>query len=81
VPDGIQRRLAALALGVHRVLGCSGATRTDLLWDGRGEPVVLELNSIPGMTSHSLLPKIAEHGGMSYGELVETMLLDAALKA
>ncbi len=80
VPEATARRLAELALAVHRLLECSGATRTDFLWDGSGEPVVLELNTLPGMTSHSLLPKIAKHAGMSYEDLVEAMLIDASLK-
>jgi len=79
VPEDVQRRLAELAVQVHRLLGCSGATRTDFLWDGESDPKVLELNTIPGMTSHSLLPKIAAHVGMSYADLVEAMLEDAAL--
>ena len=51
------------------------------MWDGQADPVVLELNTIPGMTGHSLLPKIAGHVGISYEELVEAILLDASLKA
>jgi D-alanine-D-alanine ligase len=80
LPDGVQRRIAELALAAHRLLECSGATRTEFLWDGAGEPVVLEINTIPGLTSHSLLPKIAAHTGMSYADLVEAMLEDASLK-
>jgi D-alanine-D-alanine ligase len=76
----IAARIGELALGVHRLLECSGATRTDFLWDGAGEPIVLELNTLPGMTGHSLLPKIAAHAGLSYADLVETIALDASLK-
>lgn len=81
IPEPVQHRIAELSLAVHRLLGCSGATRTDFLWDGAGEPLVLEINTIPGMTSHSLLPMIAGLQGMSFADLVEAMLIDASLKA
>lgn len=81
VPEPIQRRIAALALAVHRLLGCAGATRTDFLWDEQQEPVVLEINTIPGMTGHSLLPMIAAHAGLSYEDVVEAILEQASLKA
>jgi len=80
VPESVSRRIGELALAVHRLLGCGGATRTDLLWDGAGEPQLLEVNTLPGMTSHSLLPKIAAHAGLSYDDLVEVMLQGASLK-
>jgi len=79
VPEEIQREISERALAVHRLLECSGATRTDFLWDGAHGPVVLEINTIPGMTRHSLLPMIAAHAGLPYEELVETMLKDARL--
>ncbi len=53
------------ALKAHNALGCSGATRVDLIVDARGIPYVLEVNTIPGMTETSLLPKIAGHAGLS----------------
>ncbi len=80
IPAALAARLSELALQVHRLLECSGATRTDFLWAGEGEPVVLELNTLPGLTGHSLLPKIAAHAGLSYADLVETIALDASLK-
>ena len=80
VPEPIARRIGELALAVHRLFECSGATRTDMMWDGVQEPVVLEINTLPGMTNHSLLPKIAAHVGMTYDDLVEAMLKDAGLK-
>ncbi len=80
VPAAVLERLSQLALQVHRLFGCCGATRTDFIWDGQGDPFVLELNTLPGMTSHSLLPKIAAHAELGYDELVEQILLDASLK-
>lgn len=83
LPAPIDARVRELALRAHRLLECSGATRADLRWSGRleDEPLLLELNTLPGMTSHSLLPKIAAHAGWSYGELVEAIVTDARLKA
>jgi D-alanine-D-alanine ligase len=80
IPQTATDRCQELALRVHRLLGCAGATRTDFIWDESAEPLVLELNTIPGMTSHSLLPMLARYAGMSYEDLVEAMLRDASLK-
>lgn len=76
-----ERQLAhGLALRAHRALGCSGATRVDLLVTAQGRAVCLEINTLPGMTDHSLLPKIARARGMGYGDLVEAILQSADLK-
>jgi D-alanine-D-alanine ligase len=80
VPRVINRRMEQLALQVHRLLECRGGTRTDFRWDEQGDPVVLELNTIPGMTSHSLLPMVAGLQGMTYDDLVEALLQGAALE-
>jgi D-alanine-D-alanine ligase len=70
-----------LTLRAHRALGCSGYTRTDLVLSDAGECFVLEVNTLPGMTSTSLLPKIARHAGLSYEELCERILSSARLSA
>ena len=71
-----------LALKAHRALGCRGVSRTDLRYDdspgGTGELVVLEVNTQPGMTETSLVPEIAAHAGLSFGELVKWMVDDAS---
>ena len=64
------------ALAAHKALGCSGATRVDLIIDAEGNPFVLEVNTIPGMTETSLLPKIAKNAGISFGELLQRILGD-----
>lgn len=87
VPAEVEPPVAAVmletAVAAHRLLGCSGATRVDLRWPGSAidPPMVLEINTVPGMTSHSLLPKIAAHIGLSYDELVEMVAVDARLNA
>jgi D-alanine-D-alanine ligase len=64
------------ALAAHKALGCSGATRVDLIIDAQGNPFVLEVNTIPGMTETSLLPKIAKNAGIGFGELLTRILGD-----
>ena len=71
-------RLATLA---HEALGCDGATRVDLIVSERGNEVVLEVNTLPGMTPTSLLPKIAHGAGLSFEDLCEEMLKGARLRA
>ena len=71
-------RLATLA---HEALGCDGATRVDLIVSDKGNEVVLEVNTLPGMTPTSLLPKIAHGAGLSFEDLVEEMLKGARLRA
>lgn len=71
-------RLASLA---HDALGCDGATRVDLIASERGNEVLLEVNTLPGLTPTSLLPKIAHGAGMSFEDLVEQILNGARLRA
>lgn len=65
------------ALTAHKSLGCRGATRVDTMIDASGVPYVLEVNTIPGMTETSLLPKIAKKAGMDFPELIEEILKEA----
>lgn len=78
IPPGIGRKeyrqAAAAALAGHRALGCRGATRVDLIVDDEGSPFVLEVNTIPGMTETSLLPKIAKAAGLDFPMLIERIL-------
>ena len=67
-PDVYERaqRLAVLA---HKTLGCRGASRSDFIVTADGNPVILEINTIPGMTETSLLPDSARHAGIEFPEL------------
>ena len=68
------------ALEAHRILGCKGTSRTDFRWDdeqGVDGLFVLETNTQPGMTPLSLVPEQARFCGMSYEDLVETIIADA----
>jgi D-alanine-D-alanine ligase len=68
-------RAQELALDVWRVLGCKGVARIDLMLDSEsGELMVLEANTIPGMTATSLLPQAAEAAGIEFDELIERIV-------
>ena len=67
----------AMTMKIHSELGCRGATRSELIVDKDGLPWFLEINTIPGMTQTSLLPKAAAALGMSFDDLVLTMLMEA----
>ena len=58
-----------LALNAHKVLGCRGFSRVDMLLDNIGKFYLLEVNTIPGFTEKSLLPKAAKAAGMSFSSL------------
>jgi D-alanine-D-alanine ligase len=66
-------------LRAHRALACSGATRVDLIVSDTGNEYILEVNTLPGLTRTSLLPKIADNAGLSFEDLVEAILLGADL--
>jgi D-alanine-D-alanine ligase len=73
IPDDVARRAQDFAVRAHKALGCRGISRTDLMWDG-DRMVVLEVNTMPGMTPNSLVPKAAKVAGISYGELVDRLI-------
>ena len=75
------RRLMEAAEKAHRGLGCAGVTRTDFILVPDGTAYVLEVNTLPGMTASSLVPKIAAGNGLPFGDLCERLLDGAALKA
>lgn len=68
------KRAQELALRAHQSLGCKGASRVDILRDIKGDFFVLEVNSIPGMTPHSLLPLSARVCGINFENLCIKML-------
>jgi D-alanine-D-alanine ligase len=73
------RGVLSQALRAHTALGCAGATRVDMMVSDSGNEFVLEVNTVPGLTPTSLLPKIADAAGISFGELCEYMLAGASL--
>jgi D-alanine-D-alanine ligase len=67
-------RVVEVGLAAHRALGCRDLSRVDLIVPEGGEPQVLEVNTIPGFTSHSLVPKAAAQAGISFGRLCECIV-------
>ncbi|VAX11975.1 D-alanine--D-alanine ligase [hydrothermal vent metagenome] len=65
-----EKRLQDLALSAFNAVGASGWGRVDVMCDEEGTPWVIEINSVPGMTSHSLVPMAAKAAGMNFDELV-----------
>ncbi len=77
-----ERYLYAQEIGLktYKSLGCSGFARVDLMADEEGNPFVIDVNTMPGMTETSLLPKAASYAGIDFEELAERILLGASLK-
>jgi D-alanine-D-alanine ligase len=74
--DDVTASVHKLALEVHRLLGCRGLSRVDLMLDADGNPWVLEANTVPGMTETSLLPQAADAAGIGFDELVARILAE-----
>lgn len=66
--------VSRLALSIHKALGLSVYSRTDFILDGQGRAWCLEVNTLPGMTPNSLIPKAAAVNGLSYPELCEKIV-------
>ena len=77
-PCGLDRAqetaLQRLALKAFEALGCHGWGRVDFMVDGEGQPWLIEVNTVPGMTDHSLVPMAARQAGLSFDELVWCIL-------
>ncbi len=81
-PAPIERELAAdmasHAVRLHERLGCRGMSRVDFKLDTDGTPALLEINTIPGLTPASILPKMAQAAGISYPGMIELLLESAS---
>jgi len=75
-----QEEAERFGLEAYNVLGCEGCARVDMMANERGKAFVLEVNSMPGMTETSLVPKAAQFAGIDFPELVEKILKGASLK-
>ena len=74
LPPAKEKALQALCLKAFRALGCAGWGRIDLMLDAKGDPWLLEVNTSPGMTGHSLVPMAAKAVGISYEDLCVKIL-------
>jgi D-alanine-D-alanine ligase len=77
LPAKKEKEIQALCLQAFRSLGCRGWGRVDLMIDRRGRPYLLEINTSPGMTDHSLVPMAARAVGLSYEDLCVRVLEQA----
>jgi D-alanine-D-alanine ligase len=77
----IEARIRADTLKAFRVLGCSGWGRADVMLQPNGRYAFLEMNTSPGMTSHSLVPMAGRAAGLSYADLCVRILEGASLKS
>jgi D-alanine-D-alanine ligase len=80
IPHPLLEKALESGLKAHQALGCRGASRVDLIVRETGDIYVLEVNTIPGMTETSLLPKIANSAGIGFDQLVMEILRDATEK-
>lgn len=67
-------RVREMALKAHLGIGCTGISRVDFMVDEDNNPFILEVNTLPGMTTTSLIPKIAGAAGLSFNDLIEEMI-------
>ncbi len=74
VSDSIAAEARRIACLCHRTLGCRGMSRTDMIVTAEGEIYTLEVNTIPGMTPTSLLPRSAQAAGYSFGQLLDRLI-------
>jgi len=80
LPEGEEAAIQEIVLKAYRVLGCRGWGRIDVMIDGATrQPSLLEINTSPGMTGHSLVPMSARAAGISYEALCVQLLASAAL--
>ncbi len=72
--EDIYRDIQNLGLTVYNILGCKGAARVDIILNKDNKPYVLEVNTIPGMTEFSLLPKAVAAKGIDFTNLVDMLI-------
>ncbi len=76
LPDELTERVRRLSIKAHRTLGCSVLSRVDwMIRLSDLEPFILEINTIPGFTSHSLVPKAAAYRGLGFDDLCQQIVL------
>jgi len=80
ISNKLSESIKDLALKIHTILGCRHYSRVDFLLDSKNEPWFLELNTLPGMTETSLLPKSLKADGIEFKEIIQ-MILNEALRA
>ncbi|MBR0335339.1 MAG: D-alanine--D-alanine ligase [Alistipes sp.] len=77
ISDEIKQKLNCMTLEAYRACRCSGIVRIDFIVTEAGEPYLIEINSIPGMSSGSIVPKQVREAGMTLGELYDIVIADS----
>ena len=77
ISEGIKEKLNRMTLEAYRACRCSGIVRIDFIVTEAGEPYMIEINSIPGMSSGSIVPKQVREAGMTLGELYDIVIEDS----
>jgi len=80
VEEGTKEKAKTLSRAADRAVGCRGWARVDMRLDPEGGLWVLEVNTIPGMTPTSLVPKAAAYEGLTFDDLVLEILRGASLE-
>jgi D-alanine-D-alanine ligase len=75
VSDAARDECQRMAIAAHRALGCRGMSRADTIVTADGEVYLLEVNTIPGMTSTSLLPEAAKAAGIDFPDLCDRLVV------
>lgn len=74
ISKNLTKKVMDIAIKVHKTLGCKGFSRVDFIVKNNRTPLVLEINTIPGLTPMSLFPKAAKASGMSYTKLLDKII-------
>ncbi|MFC1565816.1 D-alanine--D-alanine ligase [Candidatus Neomarinimicrobiota bacterium] len=79
LPNTLTEKIKNIALDIFNILQCSGYARADFILDKNNDPWFLEINTLPGMTATSLVPKSAMAAGISFNELIQ-MIINESMK-
>ena len=77
--EKIEKKIQQISLDCFNTLECNGWGRVDIIIDKDNTPWIIEINTVPGMTEHSLLPMAAKEKGINFNELV-LKILDTSFK-
>lgn len=74
ISKSLTKKIKDLSVRIYKIVGCKGYARIDYILENNKKPIVLEINTLPGMTINSLLPKEAKATGISYSELLDKII-------
>lgn len=79
ISKSLTRKIQEQAIKAHQILGCRGYSRADFILKNNKTPYILEVNTLPGLTSESLLPKAAKAAGIEFSELLDIIIKNAII--